>query len=420
MRILIVDNSTESQAFCAKRVEAFSKSDKEMLDLKVRLVNEKEYIDRLSEAEVLLIGVGLAGEAVSIARKAKVEAPWVQIIMFVGDKEYGGGAFRSAQSSGVRKVFPDSASSLDLLQELVAINSDFRRDGRTFEGRIVVVVHAKGGVGATSIAAALGEVCSSSQRRTLLWDLDVETKDLSRCLAAAGPEAKIVSGWVNGSREITRETLRDALIPIASDVSVLTPPDRFAESMDLVCHADGMEIVQRIVELTKVLFDTVIIDTAGRMGPAVGGLLRSADVVLIVSDESELGITATDLLLSSIKPLIGGMDRVRFLIRASSDQPVNFKQISADLESVHDLSESAWSLPAIPYDPKVAEWPGSGNTLYSAGNKDLRRILKEVANTLGLLEGAAGEGGSEDAGTASEEHKGWLKRIFGYGASPRS
>ena len=114
--------------------------------------------------------------------------------MFVSDREYGGGAFRSAHSVGVRKVFPDSASSLDLLQELVGIHADFRKDGRTFEGRVVVIVHAKGGVGATSIAAALGEVCSDAQRRTLLWDLDVETKDLSRALAASGPEAKIVSG----------------------------------------------------------------------------------------------------------------------------------------------------------------------------------------------------------------------------------
>jgi MinD-like ATPase involved in chromosome partitioning or flagellar assembly len=384
-----------------------------MLDLKIRLVNEKEVMDRLSEADVMIIGSGLAAEGVAIARAARKAAAWLQIIMFVTDEEYGGGAFRSAHSVGVRKVFPDGASSLDLLQELVAIHTDFKREGRTFEGRVVVVVHGKGGVGATSVAAAIGEVCSASERRTLLWDLDVETKDLSRCLAAAGPEAKIVSGWVNGSRDITRETFRDALIPIASDVSVLTAPDRFAESMDLVCHADGMEISQRIVELAKVLFDVVIIDTAGRMGPAVGGIIRQADVVLIVSDESELGLTAMDLLLTSIKPLIGGTDRLRFLIRAASDGAVDLKQISEDLESMHELNESCWSLPVVPFDPKVASWPGSGNTLYSAGNKDLNRVFREIAGTLGLLEGDAADS-EEVAGAkvANGGRRGWLQRLF--------
>lgn len=415
MRVLIVDKTTESQALCAGKVEAFAKADKEMLDLKIRLVNEKEVMERLSEADVMLIGAGLSSEAVSIARSARKQAAWLQIIMFVSDAEYGGGAFRSAHSVGVRKVFPDSASSLDLLQELVAIHTDFRKEGRTFEGRVVVVVHGKGGVGATSVAAAIGEVCSAHERRTLLWDLDVETKDLSRCLAAAGPEAKIVSGWVNGSRDITRETFRDALIPIASDVSVLTAPDRFAESMDLVCHADGMEIAQRIVELAKVLFDVVIIDTAGRMGPAVGGIIRHADIVLMTSDESELGLTAMDLLLTSIKPLIGGTDRIRFLIRASSERPIDLKQISEDLESIHELGAACWSLPSLPFDAKVSSWPGSGNTLYSAGNKDLNRLFKEIAAQLGLLDSDV-SGAEEDAGSgrtgSSSDRRGWLRRIF--------
>jgi MinD-like ATPase involved in chromosome partitioning or flagellar assembly len=415
MRVLIVDKTTEAQALCARKVEAFAKADKEMLDLKIRLVNEKEVMERLSVADVMLIGSGLAAEGVSIARTARKEAAWLQIIMFVSDEEYGGGAFRSAHSVGVRKVFPDGASSLDLLQELVAIHTDFRKEGRTFEGRVIVVVHGKGGVGATSAAAAIGEVCSAHERRTLLWDLDVETKDLSRCLAAAGPEAKIVSGWVNGSRDITRETFRDALIPIASDVSVLTAPDRFAESMDLVCHADGMEIAQRIVELAKVLFDIVIIDTAGRMGPAVGGIIRNADIVLMTSDESELGLTAMDLLLTSIKPLIGGTDRIRFLIRASSERPIDLKQISEDLESIHELGSACWSLPSLPFDAKISSWPGSGNTLYSAGNKDLTRLFKEIAGKLGLLDNESSEAdereGNGDRGV-SAERRGWLKRIF--------
>jgi hypothetical protein len=183
--------------------------------------------------------------------------------------------------------------------------------------------------------------------------------------------------------------------------------------MDLVCHADGMEISQRIVELAKVLFDIVIIDTAGRMGPAVGGIIRQADVVLLVSDESELGLTAMDLLLTSIKPLIGGTDRLRFLIRASSDSAVDIRQISEDLESMHELGELCWSLPAVPFDPKVASWPGSGNTLYSAGNKELGRVFKEIAGSLGLLESDSTDSeGEDDRKVANGERRGWLQRLF--------
>jgi MinD-like ATPase involved in chromosome partitioning or flagellar assembly len=415
MRVLIVDKTNEAQANCAAKLEEFSKSDREMLDLKVRLVNDREVLDRLAEADVMIIGAGVSEDAVSIARSARYEANWLQIIMFVGEREYGGGAFRSAHSVGVRKVFPENSSSLDLLQELVAIHNDFRKEGRASEGRVVAVVHAKGGVGATSVAAAIGEVCSDNNRRTLLWDLDVETKDLSRCLAASGPEAKVISSWINGSREISRESLRDALIPIANDVSVLTAPDRFAESMDLVCHADGMEISQRIIDLAKVLFDVVIIDTAGRMGPAVGGIIRNADIVLLVSDESEIGLTAMDLLLSSIKPLIVGSDRIRFLIRALSGSSVDMTQITADLESMHELNPVCWGLPVLPFDESIADWPGSGNTLFSMGNREVTRVFENIAQNIGVLtDSGTATSNDEDEREEQGSSIGLLRRLFSY------
>jgi cellulose biosynthesis protein BcsQ len=417
MKLLIVDVTTEAQAFCAKRIELFSKSDIEMLDLKVKLVNDRDCLERVAEADVLILGAGLGERATVVARQAKAAAPWIQIVLFVSDSIYGGGAFRSAHSVGVRKVFPDSAGPLDLLQELVAIHTEFRREGRAREGRIIAVAHAKGGVGATSIAAALGEVCSVYGRKTLLWDLDVETRDLSRALTVNGAEAKIVSSWVNGSQDITRESMRDAAIPISKEVSVLMPPDRMAESMDLVCHTDGMGIVQRILDRARMTYDVVIADTGGRMGPATGGLLRAADVVLIVIDDTILGLTAVDLYLSFVKTLLGSTDRVLFLVNPYSGDLLGLPQIKAELESIHALGDASWRLPPIPNDPKAALWPGSGRTLYSKGQRATRAALEEVAREIGIVELSAGDSGGRDGYRGgvgrSSEPTGWLTRVLG-------
>ena len=421
MKLLIVDSTTEAQAACAKRIEAFNQSDIEMLDLKVKLVSDRDFAERLSEADVLVLGSGLGERAVSVARQAMAAAPWLHIIMFVTDESYGGGAFRAAHSVGVRKVFPDSASPLDFLQDLVGINAEFRREGRTREGRVIVVAHAKGGVGATSVAAALAEVASVYHRATMLWDLDVETRDLSRSLTVNGAEAKVVSSWVNGTREISRESLRDALIPISSDVSVLMPPDRMAESMDLVCHTDGLNIVQRIVELSRVMFDAVIIDTGGRMGPATGGLLRMADVVMLVIDDTILGLTAVDLYLTFVKTLVGSVDRIVFCVNPYSGALLGVPQIAAELEPVHHLGDAPWRLPPVPNDPKGALWPGSGRTLYSMGQKSTRVVLERIAHEVGLIEPATSSQGFVNPieksplpdGGGSAAQGGWLKKVFG-------
>jgi cellulose biosynthesis protein BcsQ len=183
--------------------------------------------------------------------------------------------------------------------------------------------------------------------------------------------------------------------------------------MDLVCHADGMEISQRIIDLAKVLFDVVIIDTAGRMGPAVGGIIRNADIVLMLSDESEIGLTAMDLLLTSIRPLIVGTDRIRFLIRALSERSIDMTQITADLESMHELNPVCWSLPVLPFDEKIAEWPGSGNTLYSMGNSAIATLFKEIAGNIGLLaEGDTTSDRDGDDGEEEEGQGGWIQRLL--------
>jgi cellulose biosynthesis protein BcsQ len=416
MKLLIVDKTTEAQALCAKRIESFSRGDLEMLDLKVKLVNAKDFADRVADVDVIVIGSGLGEGAIAIARQASSLAPWAQLIMFVTDSAYGGGAFRLAQSAGVRKVFPDGASPLDFLQELVAINSDLRKEGRTHEGKVVVVAHAKGGVGATSITAAIADVCSEYGRRTMLWDLDVETRDLSRGLNAYGPEEKVVSSWVTGAQEIDRDTLRNALIPIGKDVGLLTTPDRFAEAMDLVCHTDGMAIAQRIAEVSRADNDVVLIDTAGRLGPAIGSLIRIADIVLVVIDDTVLGLTALDPFLSFVKAVVGNSERITFVVNPSSGALMSVQEAAAELEPTHRLGAAPWRLPAIPNDPKAALWPGRGKTLYSLGNKQLRQVLEQVTRDLGLLgdAGLAVGGGGEDAIDRAQGASAprWFQRIF--------
>lgn len=419
MKLLIVDSTTEYQALCAKRIEAFNQSDIEMLDLKVKLVNDRECFDRLHEADVLILGSGLGERSIAIARQAIGSSPWLHVIMFVTDEAYGGGAFRAAHSAGVRKVFPDSASPLDFLQELVAVHAEFRREGRAKEGKVVAITHAKGGVGATSIAASLAEVCSVYNRRTMLWDMDVETRDLSRSLTVSGAEAKVVSAWVNGSREISRDSLKDALIPISSDVSVLMPPDRMAESMDLVCHTDGMGIAQRVLELSRVLFDVVIIDTGGRMGPATGAILRLADEVVIVIDDTILGLTAVDLYLTFVKTLVGSVDRIAFLVNAYSGTFLGVPQIAAELEPAHQLGDAPWRLPLVPNDIKGGQWPGSGRTLYSLGQRQTRLVLEKIARELGMIAGAQASGSlgmkmplNADSDVHSSNDS-WFKKFFG-------
>jgi Flp pilus assembly CpaE family ATPase len=186
MRVLIVENTSAGQATTARRLESIDRVDKDTLDLSIGLADEESALERLTTCDVLLLGASLGARAVQMARQAKAGNARLNILMFVSDDAYIGGAFRNAISHGTRKVFAESAPLPDIVQELMSIYEEFRSHGEIRPSRVIAVVQAKGGVGATSACAALAEVCGSHRQSSILWDLDIETRDLCRSFMVEG------------------------------------------------------------------------------------------------------------------------------------------------------------------------------------------------------------------------------------------
>lgn len=148
------------------------------------------------------------------------------------------------------------------------------------------------------------------------------------------------------------------------------------------------------------------------MGPATGALMRIADVVVIVIDDTILGLTAVDLYVSYVKSVVGDSDRIVFLVNPYSGSLLGIPQIAAELEPAHQLGELPWRLPPIPNDPKAAMWPGTGRTLYSLGQRSTRLALEHVAKEIGLVD--------FDHGTKPSDGKqgssgGIFQKLFGSG-----
>ena len=59
-------------------------------------------------------------------------------------------------------------------------------------------------------------------------------------------------------------------------------------------------------------------------------------------------------------------------------------EIEATLDG-HMLGDRPWRLPPLPSDIKASQWPGSGGTLYSKGQKSTRVQLEAIAEGLGLI-----------------------------------
>lgn len=380
MNILIIDQTSEEQAKIAKMIESFDLTDREALDIQVSLASSENYTSKLAQSEIVIIGPGLGESATAIARHAKEISHACEVIMFVSEQWYSAELFRHAHIAKVRKVLPSNASTLDLLQELVAVQEQFRNAGRTKKGKLVVFAQAKGGVGATSLIAALAEAANDARMHTMIWDFDIESKDLSCGLNAQGAQSQIVSSWLHASNTLTRESLKEALIPIGSFVSLLPPPHDIAAGMDLIGHPDSIKLIHRVVELAKVTQDAILVDTAGKLSPATGTLLRMADEVVVLTDDSLLGLSAAQNFLDTLMPIVRNNNKALRMLCVGGR--LSKAQIAQMLSEGRTFDPRMWALPEMPVDSAAEKWPGTGSTLYSLGTKNTKRTIDALAREL--------------------------------------
>jgi hypothetical protein len=131
----------------------------------------------------------------------------------------------------------------------------------------------------------------------------------------------------------------------------------------------------------------------------------AADEVLIVIDDTLLGLTALDLYLSYVKALVVDKSRISFLVNGYSGQLLVLPEIESTLDG-HGLGSRPWRLPPLPSDPKGSQWPGSGGTLYSKGQKSTRMQLEAIAEGLGLILR------SEDFQAQADAQSNWWEKLL--------
>lgn len=390
MKVLIINKTIESQKETAEKFEEFPTKEKEALNLTIKLAGEADYASQAESCDVAILGAELEDRAANIAYYIHNNFPWIPTLMFVDEEAYSGGAFRTACAAGVRKVLSEGAPAMDLLQELVVISNEFQRSGKTTLGEIIAITSPKGGSGTTTFAAALADLCSLGGKKTLLWDMDMESRDLSRALCLEEQGAAAVNSWVrrtlSDSTVLTKEDLEQGLLPASENASVLPAPTGIAEATDMGCHIDGIKIVERVLEIARSSHDLIIIDLATTFGPAAGAILKIADRIIALSSGTALSISAMESFLAKVEQARGNQRGVYIL---STDQRTTPKEMIEALGADYGFATDALSLPSLSYDAAADNWAGSGQTLYSKGSQKTRRTLEQIALALEIVEPAS-------------------------------
>src|SRR4030095_12017120 len=133
-------------------------------------------------------------------------------------------------------------------------------------GTLLAVAGAKGGVGASTVAAHLALLArgNAQQRRVCLVDLDLQAGDVPQLLNLT--YHRTISDLVEVSDELTARALEETLYVHPSGMRVLLAPGKGERGEDITGR-----VAKQVLGGLKARFDVVVVDRVGlgHGGPAV-------------------------------------------------------------------------------------------------------------------------------------------------------
>lgn len=244
-------------------------------------------------------------------------------------------------------------------------------------GRVVAVYAAKGGVGASSVAANVAlALAAQPDRKVALVDFNLQVGDLALSLDIR-TEHSFARAVEDGAMDETK--LDGILARHRTGVRVLTVCDR-PEDSNLVFRNH----VPELFGLLNSMFDWVIVDLGRHVDERSIELLDLADEVLMVSALDVPTIRNTRRYLDLLDRLEVPRSRVRLVVNRHQD---GGRLSSRDLENTVGMSVF-WSLPNE-YRPMSAAIDSGNPVVLDSPRSRLARNYHDLAAALAAAESAA-------------------------------
>ncbi|MEO1092201.1 MAG: hypothetical protein AAFX81_16360, partial [Pseudomonadota bacterium] len=209
--------------------------------------------------------------------------------------------------------------TLDLVRDAIAPENVAPSVGRGTTGRSIAVAGARGGVGASTIAAGLGRLLAADRRRhVVIVDLDVFGG--TGCLQLGVDPGGLADALANVSR-LDAVFLERVLVQAGPRLFVLGAQSEL--DRDVVLATEALDALVAALERE---FHYVIIDLPRRPGEVFAWALRRAAVRLLVMDRTVASVRDGKRMLD----LVAG-SASRSLVILNDDQPRRSLQLSSSL-----------------------------------------------------------------------------------------
>ncbi len=301
------------------------------LGLAVVTTEAEEFLGAVSERkpELVFADLGFQPDAVlDLVEKLPVPGPRVLV---TGPHSQSGAILR-AMRLGVREYFDVPPSADELRRTLGRLAAEIASErGEGERARVVAVMGAKGGVGATAVACQLAASLRRAGARTAIVDLVLPLGDVA--LFHDVQPAYTLAHISRESQRLDGTFLRTLLQSARNGVELLAAPTRVEES-DLVRGAH----VERVLELLRQAFDWIVLDVSRSWSEPTVRALDLSDQILLVTLMDVPTLHHTRQHLDLLERLGHAGERVRLVAnRYAKTDAVTDRDVAGFLEREPDF-----------------------------------------------------------------------------------
>jgi len=349
---------------------------RDRIDINTADLDEWNYA---SQPSIIIIGQDTAKTSPDVIARARNKFSKATIIVMVEEQTLA--MLQHFTLYGAHNIIRvrDSESAL-----FGCILSSLSKNDEIKRGKLILIDGGKGGVGATTFAAAFGAKLSSQGLKVTLVDLDFESQDLARFFKV---------------RPYLNETL-EVLLTQGNFISV----EQIVQSSHQVWDGDALEVVppapaleglirgnqntlrqfRLVLEVIDSLRDVVIVDMAGLTSSAAKKLYDIADNVVYLVSLDPSTVHASLARLKLIVSASATEHKINLVPVSFGRDGISSPELIREFERCIKVKGATWSEDVVPFLPSIRQWPASGSSPVEFSSAKYKAILSRLGTNMGL------------------------------------
>ena len=336
----------------------------------------------LKSPDFIVVGSNALQEDPSEVATIKKILPQAHLIAEISEELSNLAVVEQLVRFGIEDIFSETTSAEDFFRKILVLS---RKESRGTVGKLVVVDGVKGGVGTTSIVAAMGSLLRNHGKKVCVMDLDTDTQDLTRFLQVRPFVNENLTAALGGEKCIVKELTEQMYFPVEeTNQYVCVPPPMISLQTD---DPRSISIRSLLAVMTHLdhSFDIVIIDMAGLRGALAVALQKLADLSYIVVNPDIASMSAAALSIRHLLSYLPDSRDIRILQNNRTGVGLSSRFILEEIASATKIPKKQIFAESLPFSRTATSWPASGKTLLNDRSVGFESILASSLVDLGLI-----------------------------------